>query len=77
MLLPGAHARKQAMHAALTTYVQPEPHQLESTLYATCGNAENAATLKGGIARLVLLLCYMAGHERLEEELNRFHYWLI
>lgn len=75
--LPDALERKQAMHAVLTTYVQPKPHQLESTLYATCGNAENAATLKGGIARLLLLLCYMKGHERLEEELNRFHYWLI
>lgn len=77
MLLPDAYAWEQVMHTALTTYVQPEPHLLESTLYATCGNAENAATLKGGIARLLLLLCYMTGYERLKKELNRFHYWLI
>ena len=75
--IPDAHAREQAMHTMLTTYVESGQKQLEATLYATCGNAENAATLKGGIAQLLLLLCYAIGNERQEKELNRFHYWLI
>lgn len=75
--IPDAHAREQAMHTMLTTYVESGQKQLEATLYATCGNAENAATLKGGITRLLLLLCYAIDNERQEKELNRFHYWLI